>query len=79
MKKIPTAHNNVYGVSVEGAMNSSYIGKYTREGSLCKFTTSLECFERFLLGCLKRMGQVNESNLFISIPVILQYLIVLEQ
>ena len=76
--KFCNTRDNACGWSVEGTMNSRYIGKDTRSRSLSKCPTRSEWFENFSLGCLKIMGQVIKINLPLSVPVILEDLIVLE-
>ena len=43
ISKLYTAHANVYGLLVEGAMNSRCIGKDNRAVSIFKSVTRLEC------------------------------------
>ena len=76
IRKLRTVHANVYGASVEGVMNSSHTEKNTWARSLPKYPTRSEWFEFFSLGCLKLMGQVTKINLDLSVPVLLEALIV---
>lgn len=64
----------MYNASVEGALGHVFVGKDVRTALITCCPTQSEWFEKFALGCLKRMGQVVKSNMAITMDVALELL-----
>ena len=69
IRKLRSAHSNQYMASLRGALTSATLGWTLGKSFLTQTPTNSLWFERFAMGCLKRMGQVVKQDLGISIEV----------
>ena len=69
IRKFRSTYSNAYMASVEGCMGASSLGRNTPKTFFSQCPTNSMWFEKFSLGCLKRMGQVMKQDLGISIDV----------
>ena len=69
IRKLRSAHSNQYMASVKGALASATLGRTLGKTFLTQCPTNSIWFERFAMGCLKRMGQIVKQDLGISIEV----------
>ena len=69
IRKFRSTYSNIYMASIQGCMEASSIGRSTPKSFLSHCPTNSLWFEKFSLGCLKRMGQIIKQDLGISIEV----------
>lgn len=58
IRKLRSAYSNQYLSSVKGALASATLGKSIGKSFLTQCPTNSIWFEKFSIGCLKRMGQI---------------------
>ena len=69
IRKLRSAYSNQFMASVKGALASATLGRTFGKTYLTQCPTNSLWFERFSMGCLKRMGQIVKQDLGISIEV----------
>ena len=79
IRKLRSAHSNQYMASLRGALASATLGRTFGKSFLTQTPTNSLWFERFSMGCLKRMGQVVKQDLGISIEVELALLDIIKR
>lgn len=70
IRKLRSASANQYMVSLEGCLSLMSVGKTSSKQLLTRCPTQSLWYEKFSLGCLKRMGQIIKQDLAISIEVL---------
>lgn len=74
VRKLCSAYANLFNLSLRGAEAHVYLGRELRSALLTKCPTQTDWFEKFALGCIKRMRQVVKSNMALSMEVMLELL-----
>jgi len=70
LQKLRAAYSNFYHASAVSAETSITLGRDTAKATLTTCPTQNMWFERFVNGCLKRMGQEVRQDLATSIHLI---------
>lgn len=71
IRKFCSAYSNAYLASALGVIEAATMGKATAKAFLTKCPTQSLWFEKFCLGCVKRMGQIVRQDLAISVELLL--------
>ena len=69
IRKLRSSYSNIFMASVQGATSQRSVGRDTSKMFLTTNPTQSLWFERFALGCLRRMGQEVRQDLAVSLPV----------
>ena len=79
IRKLRSAYANQYMASLRGSLSAATLGRTMGKAILTQCPTNSIWFERFSLGCLKRMGQEVRQDLGISIEVLLALLDIIKR
>lgn len=71
IRKFRSAFSNAYLASAAGVVKAATMGRDTAKAFLTQCPTQSLWFEKFCLGCVKRMGQVVKQDLAISVELLL--------
>jgi len=72
IRKLRSAYSNMYHASVKGCREKASLNDKGKRTMLTEVPTNTLWFERFALGCLKRMGQEIHQDLALSMDVMLK-------
>ena len=78
IRKIRSVYSNSYMISSEGCDCATSSGRVGGKNFYTKCPTQSFWFQKFNLGCLKRMGQIVKKDLAISIDILLHLLRVIK-
>lgn len=79
IQKFCSAYSNAYLASVSGVVEATTMGKDSSKAFLTKCPTQLLWFEKFSLGCVKRMGQIVKQDLASSVELLLALMAGIEE